>query len=69
MLFFSAICLMTTSSGSVSSASWPCFTALGVGRLSYLTLLNVMIALTSSIREFGSLEDLTSCSPLGFGCV
>ena len=69
MLIFSAVYLITTSSGSVSSASWPCFTALGADCLSSLPLLNAMIALTSSILEFGSLEELTSCSPLGFGCV
>ena len=69
MLFFSAVYLITTSSGSVSSASWPFFTALGAGCLSSLPLLNVMVALNSSILEFGSLEELTSCSPLGFSCV
>ena len=69
MLFFTAVCLITTSSGSVFLASWPCSTTLGAGCLSSLPLLNVMIALTSSILEFGSLEELTSCSPLGFGCV
>ena len=69
MLIVSAICLITTSSGSFSLAFWPFSTALGAGYLSSLPLLNVMIALTSSILEFGSLEKLTSCSPLGFGCV
>ena len=69
MLFFIAVCLITTSSGSFSLASWPCYTTLGAGCLSSLPLLNVMIALTSSILEFGSLEKLTSCSPLGFGYV
>ena len=60
MLFFSAVYLITTSSGSVSPASWPFCTALGAGCFSSLPLLNVMIALTSSILEFGSLEELTS---------
>ena len=69
MLFFSTVCLINTSSGSVFSASWPFFTAMGAGYLSSLPLLNVMIALTSSILGFGSLEELTSCSPLGFGYV
>ena len=69
MLFFTAVSLVTTSSGSASLASWPYSTALGAGCLSSLPLLNVIIALTSSIMEFGSLEELTSCSPLGFGCV
>ena len=69
MLFFTAVYLITTSSGSVSLAFWFCSTTLGVGCLSSLPLPNVMIALTSSILEFCSLEELTSCSPLGFGCV
>ena len=59
MLFFPSVCLITTSYGSVSLASWPYSTALGVGCLSSLPLLNVMIAFTSSILEFGSLKELT----------
>ena len=69
MLFFYAVYLITTSSSPDSSTSWPFCTTLGAGCLSSLPLLNVMIALTSSILEFGSLDELTSCSPLGFGCV
>ena len=69
MLFFYAVCLITTSSGSVSSDSWPFFSALRASCLSSLTLLNVMIALTSTILELGSLKERTSCSPLGFDCV
>ena len=69
MLFFTTVYLITTSSGLVSLASWPCTTALGADCLSSLPLLNVMVALTSSILEFDSLEKLTLCSPLGFGCV
>ena len=63
MLFFFCSMLDHHTSGSVSSASWPFCTALGAGCFSYLPLLNVMIALTSSILEFGSLEELTSAVP------
>ena len=69
MLFFTAVSLVTTFSGSAFLASWPYSTALGVDCLSSLQLFNVIIALTSSILEFGSLEELTSCCPLGFGCL
>ena len=69
MLFFNAVSLVTTSYGLASSTSLPCSTALAAGCLSSLPLLNVIIAFTSSILEFGSLEELTACSPLGFGCV
>ena len=46
MLFFTAFSLVTTSSGLASLASWPSFVGLGTGFLSYLPLLNVIIALT-----------------------
>ena len=69
MLFFTTVSLVTTSSTSASLASWPCSTTLGAGYLCSLPLLNVIIAFTSSIIEFGSLEELTSCSPLGSGYV
>ena len=64
-LFFSTACLITTFSGSVSIASCPGSIALGDGCVSSLPLLSVMIALTSFSLEFGSLEELTSCNPLG----
>ena len=69
VLFFTAFSLVTTSSGSASLASWPSYVGLGTGCLSSLPLLNVIIALASSIMGFGSLEELTSCIPLGLVCV
>ena len=63
MLFFTAVSLVTTSSSSASLASCPCSTALGVDCLSSLPLLNVIIALTSSILEFGSLESSLHAVP------
>ena len=41
----------------------------GTAGLSYLPLLKVTTALTSSILAFGSLAELISCIPLGFYCV
>ena len=69
VLFFTAVSWVTTFSGSASLASWPSSAALGNGCLSSLLLLNVIIALTSSILGFSSLEELTSCTPLGLGVV
>ena len=69
VLFLPASSLVTTSYGSASLTSWSSSTGLGTGCLSYLPLLNVIIALSSSILGFISLEKLTSCTPLGFGCV
>ena len=69
MLFFTAVSRVTTSYGSTSLASWPSSAALGTGCLSSLPLLNVIIALTSSILGLSSLEELTSCTSLGLGCV
>ena len=69
VLFFAAGSLVTTSSGSASLTLWPSSVGLGTGYLSSLPLLNVIIALTSSILGFGSLEELTSCTPQGLGSV
>ena len=69
VLLFIAVSWVTTSYVSASLASWPSSAALGNGCLSSLPLLNVIIALTSSILGFSSLEELTSCTPLGLGCV
>ena len=66
MLFFTTFSLATTSFGS---ASLPSSIGLGSSCLSFLPLLNVIIALTSSIMGFGSLEELTSRTPIGLGCV
>ena len=69
MLFFTAFSFMTSSSGSASFAYWPSSVGLETGCLTLLPLLKVIIALTSSILGFGSLEELNSCTPLGLGCV
>ena len=41
----------------------------GTAGLSYLPLLKVTTALTSSILTFGSLAEPISCTPFGFCCV
>ena len=69
MLLLTAGSLVTTSSGSAPLTFWSSSSGLGIVCLSNLPLLNVIIALTSSILRFGSLEELTSCTHLGFGCV
>ena len=69
MLFFTAFSLITSSSDSVSFASWPSSAGLGTGCSTSFPFLEVITALTSFILVFGSLEELTSCSPLGLGCV
>ena len=69
MLFFTSFSLIAYSSGSVSFASWPSSAGLGTGCSTSIPLLKVITALTSSILGFGSLEELTSCTPLGLGCV
>ena len=58
VLFFTAFSLVTTSSSLASLASWPSSVGLGTGCLSSLPLLNVIIALTSSILGFSSLHAL-----------
>ena len=58
-----------SSSGSGSTTLGPSTTGLGVDGLTSLPLLKVTIAFTSSILGFGSLAELNSCTPLGFGCV
>ena len=69
VLFFTAFPLITSSIGSVSFASWPSSTGLGTSCSTSFPLLKVITALTSFILGFGSLEELTSCTPLGLGCV
>ena len=69
VLFFTAFSFITSFSYSTSFASWSSSTGLGTGYLTFLPLLKVIIALTSSIMGFGSLEELNSCTPLGLGCV
>ena len=54
-------------SGSTSLGSF--FTGLGADGLTSLPLFKVTTAFTSSTLGFGSLEELNSCTPRGFGCV
>ena len=69
MLFFTASSLITIFSGSASFSFLSNSTGLGNGCSSSFQLLKVITALTSSILEVGSLEELNSCTPLELGCV
>ena len=69
VLFFTAFSLITSSSGLASFASWPSSVGLGTDYSTSLPLLQVIMAFTSSILGAGSLVELTSCTPLGLGCV
>ena len=69
VLIFTTFSLIASSSGSVSFAFWPSSTGLGIGCSTSFPLLKVITALTLSILGFGSLEELTSCTLLGLGCV
>ena len=69
VLFFTAFSLITSFSGLASFTSWPSSAGLRTGCLTSLPLLKVIAALTSSILGFGLLKELTSCTPLGLGCV
>ena len=69
MLFFTASSLISIFSGSTSFSYVSSFAGLGTGCSTFLLLLKVITALTSSILGVGSLEELNSCTPLGLGCV
>ena len=69
VIFFTTFPLVTFFSGLASFVSRPSSAIMGTGYLISLPLLKVIIALTSSILGFGSLEELNSCTPLGLGCV
>ena len=69
MLFFTASSLITIPSGSASFPSLDSSVGVGMGCLICLPLLKVITAFTSSILGVGSLEELTSWTPLGLGCV
>ena len=56
VLFFTTFSLIASSSGLVCFASWPSSASLGIGCLTSFPLLKVIIALTSYILGFGSLE-------------
>ena len=69
MLFFNASSLISIFLGLASFSSMSSSTSLGTGCSTFLPLLKVITALTSSILGVGSLEELNSCPPLGLGCV
>ena len=69
VLFFTASSLITILSGSASSHFLASSVGVGKGCSICLPLLKVITAFTSSILGVGSLEELTSWTPLGLGCV
>ena len=69
MLFLIASSLIIILSGSVSSHSSASSVGVGKGCSICLPLLKVVTTFTSSILGVGSLEELTSWTPLGLGCV
>ena len=69
MLFFTTSSLISIFSGSASFSSVSSSAGLGIGYSTFLPLLKVITAFTSSILGVGSLEELNSCTPLGLGCV
>ena len=68
MLFFSISSLITMLFYSVSFSSLVSSMGVGIGCSTCLPLLRVMTTFTSSILGVGSLEEVTSWTPLGFGC-
>ena len=69
VLLFTVSPFGASSSGSGSTALGSSTAGLEADGLTYLPLLNVTTIFTSSILGFGSLAELNSCTPLGFGCV
>ena len=69
VLLFIVSLFGASSSGSGSTTLGYSTTGLGADGLTSLPLLKVTTAFTSSILGFGSLAELNSCTPLGFGCV
>ena len=69
VLFFTVSPFGASSSGSGSTTLGSSTAGLGADGLTSLPLLKVTTAFTSSILGFGSLTELNSCTPLGFGCV
>ena len=68
MLFFIISSLITMISDYASFSPLVCSTGTGIGRSTCLPLLGVMTAFTSYILGVGSLEEVTSWTPLGFSC-
>ena len=69
VLLFTVFPFGVSFSGSGSTTLGSSTAGLGVDGLTSLPLLKVTTAFTSSILGFGSLAELNSCTPLGFGCV
>ena len=69
MLFFTAPSLIIILSSSSSYLSLASFVGVCTGCSICLSLLKVITAFTSSILGVGSLEELTSWTPLGLGFV
>ena len=69
MLFFTASSLIAILFDSASSHSLASSVGVGIGFSICLPLLKFITAFTSSIPEVGSLEELTSWTPLGLACV
>ena len=68
-LFFTSSPATGCSSSGGSTTKRAFFVGYRTAGLSYLPLLKVTTALTSSILAFGSSAELISCIPLGFCCV
>ena len=69
MLFFTASSLITILSVLDFFPSLASSVGVGTGCLVCLALVKVITAFTSSFLRVGSLEELTSWTPLGLGCV
>ena len=62
MLFFTTSSLISIFSSSAFFSFVSSFASLGIGCSTFLPLLKVITALTSSILGVGSLEELNSCT-------
>ena len=69
VLLFTISPFGASSSGSGSTTLGSSSVGSGADGLTSLPLLKVTTTFTSSILGFGSLAELNSCTPLGFGCV
>ena len=69
VLLFTVFPFGASFSGSGSTTLGSSTAGLGADGLTSLPLLKVTTAFTSSILGFGSLAELNSCTPLGFGYV
>ena len=69
VLLFTISSFGASSSGSGLTTLGSSTAGLGEDGLTSLPLLKVTTAFTSSSLGFGSLVELNSCTPWGFGCV